>query len=261
MKKRSEKERSVFERIDVIVRGNSFIITALIIFSFIYLNNKLGNISDVFTQEIIKNTKVMRENIGRPIFLTANGQVLVGERNKMGYADNRFINYVESLLTRTFYSGLNEISKNKKLIFRSSMDIARKNKELNYFCNTYLLNDKVILTYLNGIFRGIIDKSFPETIMLSQTKMSNWRVNRPRKDDRDQNIYISGRIDSIVVADSWIIDLKKYYKVKMSSSLKFKFKISVNKWGSIDNPFGIKFVSISLPVIKKPTARSLTKSR
>ena len=137
MKKNSDLDKSFTKSIHKFLNTNNWVIVIGILFTFLYLSLKLGTVLN----QTESNEKLIRQDIGKVIFLTSDGKVLELNKQKVSYADSRVADYLANIIQYDLIQDLVSISHGFKVQYSNAKELVQKYKPFNDF-KKYLLNPK-----------------------------------------------------------------------------------------------------------------------
>jgi len=254
---KKDTNKTMIQNISDFVSLNSFILLILIaIVAFHQLFIVGGAISSLKSNQI-EMMNYLKENVSKVYFLSASGQVISSERSTLSYADERFKEYIASNILNTFIGGLVKVSSNLEVSYEKPSDFIKKNKDIKNFYTSFIAPDyTVIESTLRSLHRNILDNKHPEYIDIVSEKFIKYSVSKSLIANKSvTNIY--GVIEIEVIKKSYIVEFKKWNAKKEMIRIPFEIRVDVGKYGRLDNPFGIHFTHISIPVLRKPTASQL----
>ena len=249
------KNEEIWKRINRFVQYNTYAITAGILLTFVFLDMKIGSLSDRVEETLVKNTDYIKRNIGHPIFLSATGQVIVAKKSPMSYYDDRFKQYLVNNITDRLIMGLVRLSGNYKIRYYNGKDILKKNKEIKAFIDNFLAGrSHALIKYADSLYLAMVEKRLPEYIDILNAKTNNYSV---RKDPHDGKTHISFTLEIRAIIKSWIKDLGRWDTREISIRIPAELIIDPSRYANIGNPFGIYFKEIDIPAILKPTPNAV----
>lgn len=253
----SFNEKSSISKIDTFMRRNSYITLIAIIFTFFYLNSKLGTLADVVERTLVQNTHYIKENIGKPIFLSANGIILTSKKSEMSLYDERFKTYLTNILVENSFQGLVKLSENFQVVFKNSNELYEKNKKLKTLRDRFFTpNTAGAKEFSKLLYQYIIEDKLPQYVDVLSTKIKDYYVREKGKEGLGREFSLN--IEVKVITKSWIKAIGDYDTLTSTVFIKTKGVIDIEKYANIGNPFGVKFLSVTIPVMKKRTAMQIT---
>lgn len=257
-----DKEKTI-KRINTFFKENLFILA----FSFVLMNILTMCSNSNFKSESLQLMKdqnlFLRENIGKVHFLSATGQVAVGEKQKLSYADSRFKSYIQNVLINNLLQGKGSLTGgfDKKISIRRWQDLSVVNDKLKLFKSSFLKkNSTVIDSYQKSLFLAILEKRLPEYMIPTNVGFEYYRVNSKFL-KKNQKKTIDGKIRVSVYIKSYIKELGKWDTREVEANIRFKIEINVAEYANYDNPFGIVFDDLDMPTLLKPDASSVERGR
>jgi len=203
-----------------------------------------------------KQLSLLKRNLGKVHFLTASGQHIVGEKKIIQYGDVRFKDYLKNLIVDSTIFGSMKLTKGFKVSFSSGKEIYTKTKRLKLFEDSFFKTDNTLLhLYREGLYKAIWDGRLPEYLEVSDISMEDYRT------FQNEHGYhlMKGKIKVTVLVKSFIKELKSWDNRKTKITIPFEAYVDIDKYGGIDNPFGLNIHALEVPVVFKPRADSLKK--
>ncbi|QDD68220.1 hypothetical protein [Caminibacter pacificus] len=220
---------------------NAWITTIMIVVTFLYLNSKIGDLLDK-NQETLSYVK---KDLGKVIFISSTGNIVALKKQPVFYSDKRVALYVKNLIQEHLIQDLVSVSKGFKVNYTSYEDMIKKYTPFKTFL-PYLINKKIIQNYAKNIFELINEDEYPEYVRVYDYKINLYNV------DKKGNFTINITYYAIVNAYyKELTTLNKWRSKKVSFNVKAKGFFNVVRYGNIDNPFGLKFTEINIPIITK----------
>ena len=243
MKRLSDNNKKTVDKIHNFLNANNWIIAIGIILTFGYLSLKIGSVLDM-----VKNNELtMKEDVGKVIFLTSDGRVMRMQKQPVSYADKRMTLYIANLVQTHLIQDLVSISKGFKVSYTSGYNLVNRYKAFKDF-EPYLLNKNWIYQYANNILLLISNDNYPEYINPYDRKIVKFVILDPKTNTF--KIVINFK----VIKRSYLRELTTANKYKTAySTISFKATgfFNVDKYGSLVNPFGLKFTNINITLLTK----------
>jgi len=255
----NEKHIKLWKKTNVFFKENIY----LILFTMIILNVLTLWSNSSFKEEALEKIEMhgtlLKQNLPKVYFLTAGGQLLVGDRKAINYADDKFKSYLLATLTDSLIQGAVELGVGKKTQWRTPNDIKKKNRKIHDFSNALIANKSVLGLYIKTIWQTVRDTQLPEYIIPIDIKMKNFTVERNAKVDGEY--HLQGAIKIEVLIKSWISEIGDWDTRKTKVEFPFVAVVNPARYSNIGNPFGIKFTQLDVPVIVKPSASVVKQGR
>ncbi|HHO42403.1 MAG TPA: hypothetical protein ENN12_03485 [Epsilonproteobacteria bacterium] len=241
----------IWKKINRFVQHNTYVLTGGLIFTFLFLNYKIGSIADTMNETLVQNTHYIKKNISHPIFLSATGQVIVADKSPMSYYDERFKQYLVNNITDNLIVGLVKISNNFTQKYNGAEDLINRYDRFNYFIKEFTNGNKqVISQFANSLYLSIIENKLPEYIDIIGTKIETYTVREDK--EKSGKTYFEGKISIEAVVKSWIPAKAEWDTRRIEFKVGYKMEADPARYAHIGNPFGINFTSLDIPVILKP---------
>jgi hypothetical protein len=238
--KLSNKDK-ITEKIQKFFNTNNWIIAFGVIFVFVYLSFKIGDVLDTAK----RTEKAVREDIGKVIFIASDGQIVKLKKSTVHYTDMRIANYISFLLESYLITDVVRISKGFKQTYKNEVDLVNKYTPFKEFTR-FLLNKKWLIDYANNILLLISEDNFPEYIQVYDKKINSYKIT-------DTNHFLID-INYYVIKRSYLKELtrpNKYVASKDVINIKAEGVFDIRRYGSYENPFGVKFTSIKINLLTK----------
>jgi hypothetical protein len=240
VRKLSDINTKTTEKIQKFLNTNNWIIAIGILLVFFYLSSKIGDVLD----EVQKTAINVRKDIGKVIFVSSDGQIVKLKKSPVSYTDKRVARYLANTIEDSLITDLVRISEGFKKTYKNPVDLVENYKPFKEFL-TYI-NKRWLINYANNILLLISEDNYPEYIQVYDKKINSYRVLDNNSFDIEITYYVIKR--SYLKE---ILQPNKYVTAKDTINVKAKGFFNIVKYGSFDNPFGLKFTSIQINLLTK----------
>lgn len=248
--------KTLASTVDRFFRTNNYLITFLLCIFLLYEMSQTSDFRDAAKEQWATEISVLKKNLGKVHFLTASGQHVVGDKHVIGYADQRFKDYLKNTIIDNVIFGAMVLTDGFDIRFSSPEDILAKTERMRAFEDNFLKTNKTLLKlYREGVYKAIWDGRLPEYLEVSHVKMKEYRTYK------DKNGYdlMEGTISVTLLVKSFIKELDKWDNRRTTIKIPFKAYVDILNYADTNNPFGLNIYELSVPVVYKPRADSLRK--
>jgi len=242
MKRLTDANKKMTERIHKFLNANNWIIAFGIIFTFMYLSIKIGGVLD----EVKESEKTIKKDVGKVIIMTNDGRVLKLTKQSIPYNDKRIALYISNTL-QNLIQDLVTISQGFKQNYSSGKDMVKRFLAFNNM-QKFFFNDNWLDNYANNILLLISNDNYPEYINIYDRKINEFQIV-----DRKTNEFTI-KITYSVIKRSYLRELttaNKYKTEYANITVIATGVLNPLKYGSFDNPFGLKFINIKINLLTK----------
>jgi len=242
MKKQSDLNKKMVDRIHKFLNANNWIIAFGVIFTFVYLSMKIGGV----LEQVKDSEKVIKQDIGKVIIMTNDGRILKLNKENIPYNDERIAMYISDKL-QNLIQDLVTISKGFKQNFSSGKDMVQKVQAFNNM-QKFFFNNSWLNNYANNILLLSRNDNYPEYINVYSKKINSFKI-------------IDSKINKFEIKITYNV-IKRSYLRELTTANKYKTEyatINIDaigilnplKYGNFDNPFGLKFINIKMNLLTK----------
>ena len=234
------------KRVEKFVVNNSYIITIGLVLFFVYVFFEFGSL----TNENKKILHLVKKDIGSVIFLTSSGQVVKLKKSPVSYKDSRIAKFIADKVVNDLVQDLATISKGFKKTYPNATKLLRDNQRFYDFYKNYDANN-FARRYLRNLLTLINEDELPEYINVYNIQPTKYIV---YEENGKKKFKMIVKVDGIVKA--WykeIPDRNKWRDKQITFYIKLHGYFNLMRYGSLENPFGIKIVVEELPIPTKRT--------
>lgn len=246
-------QEDVRQRIQKLIVNNPYALTFGIVFTFLFLNYKIGSLADYVEETMERNSHFIKESLEHPIILSASGMVITADRTPITYADQRFKDYVQGVIVNNLVAGLVKVTKGKSMAYASTKELVYNYKPFRNIVENFAGgNISVIYKYADAVRLAILENKLPEYIEIVDTRMERYAVRSLHPEDtKDRKKIIRGSVHIATFAKSYIPYKQKWQTRRVEISVPFEVVVDASRYGSISNPFGLNFNMLEMTAILK----------
>ena len=245
MNRLSDFGASTSKKIQKFLNTNAWVLTILLITFFVYVFLKFGDLTE-------KNEKVLetvKKDIGSVVFLTSDGQIIDIKKSPTNYKDLRIANYLLTQIADNLIYDLTSLSKGYTVTFASPNDLFKKTEGLKFFQKNFAA-DTYPYKLAKYYYQAIVNDELPEDIRIYSKKTEDYKVYR----DKHGKTKFSLTGKYFIVTRQWLKEIpkeNKWVSRKVIIPVKITGEFNVAKYGSLENPLGVKLSVESLPIPSK----------
>jgi len=255
-KKNTEKEK-LTTIIHNFINFNSLVIVGLIGVIAFHQFFIVGATVNSLESQQEKMVKYLKENVQKVYFLSANGQIITAKKSGISYSDDRFKQYMSNTILDNLIGGSIWLSKNGKIVYHKPEDLITKNDRINYFYINFIKpNGSVIAPYIKGIYSKLSTNKLPEYLTITSAEYEQYATHKPNENNNYKH-NINAILKVRVIVKSWIPDIKRWDTREVPIRVRYSAVIDPVKYAKGGNPWGILFTNLEIPILVKPTARSI----
>jgi len=251
---KQDKNSSIIAKISDFVSLNAFVLMLIMFAIWIHQIYVVGGTVQRVENRQAAMIKYLKENVNKVYFLSASGMAISAKKSKVSYTNDRFKAYIANEIIYNLINGNVMLSSNYKITYLSGDEILKKNQNINDFYTRFVAPNKEVLTsYLRSLHRTVVDGRYPEYINTLSRKYTKYIIQKPNKQNGFKTV-ITANLSLNILVKSWIREFKRWDTREIPMNIPFKLYIDVAKYVNIGNPFGIHFINLQVPILKKPTA-------
>jgi hypothetical protein len=250
-----QPKRSIIKEISHFVTLNNFVLLIVVLMVWYHQIFVIGGTVSELEKNQNRMIVYLRKNVSSVHYLTATGMLLSTQKSNASLVDERFKSYIANQILETFVGGLIKISSNYTIQYASPEDIIQKNSKIQTFTQSYISgNGAAISAYARSVYRAILENKYPEYMDTIGFAYADYQVTPPSEATGFETIA-EGSFAVKIVLKSWIPMFKKWDTREKSIVISFKLIVNPDRYAKIDNPFGLHFLNITVPVLHKPTSK------
>ena len=254
---KSNKDDSIFAKINDFISLNSFVLLLLILGIWLHQVFIVGSTVNELQQNQNRMIHYLKKNVNKVYFLSASGMAITATKSKVSYADERFKSYLVNEITDSLIGGNIVLSSNYKITYASANELITKNKRINHFFKRLVKpHGSVMAPYARSLHRAIVEGKYPEYINVISHRYDKFVIRKPSKETNFKT-KIEATIVLRLLVKSWVRDLKEWDTREVPLRINFDVIVDVDKYANIGNPFGVHFKSLDIPIIHKPTGTEI----